>query len=250
MNVEGSTNQNTNNNISENISSDSYHKQEKYYESLKNFFINSLSILDILRNEDFTKTFNILKLFILNLRILIKNGSLESGIFLNKFWNLLYFYKTNIYNTENLVYYADSDLISNNFFELLMLVLIMANLSEYGYLKILLRQYFPLFMLQFYIKEFYKKFGFQTSIENFEKYFGLDNFNIYFNSNQYSSEMKNHFNFYLRKITLMSKIHEQNVYKTFRNSFETIEEEFSYYIKELGFKENFEILDFLEDGNL
>ncbi len=67
------------------------------------------------------------------------------------------------------------------------------------------------------------------------------------NSPQYSKELKEHCNYYLRKLTILSKIHEEDFYEGFVKKFESIEEEFAYYAKELGFKENLDIQDLIND---
>lgn len=222
-------------------------KQEKYYETLKNFFINSLSLLDILREEDYLKTLNIIKIFILSLRMLIKSGSLEFAIFLNRFWNLFYFFKSDFYRTDNIVNFVDNDQITNNFFELLMLIMAFSNTSEFAYFKIIFKHYIPFFLLQFLIKEFFANFNFKTSLENFEKNFQVDDLLFMLNSPQYSAEIKKHCNFYLRKLTILTKIHEENFKEIFIDSFASSEEEFLYYTQELGFKPGFDIQDFLKN---
>jgi hypothetical protein len=246
------TNENNNNKnnyiLSEEISNTNiYANQEKYYETLKNFFVNSLSLLDILRDEDYSKELSILRTFLLSLRILIKSGSLEFGIFLNRFWNLFYFFKMELQKSESLVNFVDNDIVSNNFFEFLMLVLAISNLSEFAYFRVLFKHYLPMFLLQFLIREFYKNFNFKTSNQNFEKYFNVDELLFMLNSPQYSKLLREHCNFYLRKLTILSKIHEENFNEVFINKFENVEEEFAYYAKELGFKENFDLHDLIKD---
>ncbi len=250
-----STNLNNNDEINnfneeknQNITSNFYSNQEKYYDTLKYFFINSLSLLDILRDDDFSKELSIIRTFILSLRILIKSGSLQFGIFLNRFWNCFYFFKTQIQKSENLVNYVDNDIVSNNFFELLMLILSISNTSEYAYFYVLFKHYFPLFLLQFLIREFYKNFNFKTSNNNFEKYFSVDELLFMLNSPQYSKDFKEYFNFYLRKLTILSKIHEENFNEVFLNKYNNPEDEFAYYTKELGFEDNFDLNDLLKDN--
>jgi len=233
-----------------NLTMNIYANQIRYYETLKNFFINSLSLLDILREDgEMSNILYIIRIFILSLRILIKSGSLEFGIFLNRFWNTFYFFKTNIQMSENLTAFIDNDIVSNNFFELLMLVIAFSNSSEFAYFKLLFKHYIPMILLQFLVREFYKNFNFKTSNQNFEKYFNVDELLFIINSPQHSKEIKEHCNFYLRKLTILSKIHQEDYKGIFIKKFENVEEEFAYYANELGFEENFELQDLLRDGN-
>jgi hypothetical protein len=106
-----------------------------------------------------------------------------------------------------------------------MLVVSISNISEFAYFRIIFKHYLPMFMLQFLIKEFYKNFNFKTSKDNFEKYFKLDDLLFMLNSpQQYSKDLKEHCNFYLRKRMgfgnknkIKNLIHCKNILPAFLN---------------------------------
>jgi predicted transcriptional regulator len=229
--------------------------QLKYYESMRNFFINSVSLLEILKKDEYDMVLDILKEFILSLRLLIKSNSLDGQIFFSRLLNIQSYWKSDFIVDDNICYNIDSDKVSSLFLENIFLVLVLLEESELNYLNIIFRHFTPLILIQFFTLQVYIQNSFKISRDNFNKYFTKDNFMYILLSPEYENQIKNFLIFYLRKALMLKNIFKDNKkVKDFNNEdSNNLNSEFIYLMQELGMKieGDFKISDlFKKDENL
>lgn len=229
--------------------------QIKYYDSMKNFFINSVSLLEILKKDEYDIVLDILKEFILSLRLLIKSNSIDGQIFFSRLLNVQTYWKSDFISDDNICYSIDSDKVSSLFLENIFLILILLEESELNYLNIIFKHFLPLILVQFFTLQVYIQNSFKFSTENFNKQYIADNFIYILHSPQHEKLIKNFLIFYLKKAVLLRNIFKENKNINLLNNEESqdINYEFNYYMQELGFKidADFKISDLIKkDENL
>src|SRR5690606_28966047 len=90
---------------------------EKFYEAMKNFFINSLFLTDTLRNDNYDKILDILKDFVLTIRLLIKINYFPCQFFLQRLLDIHRYWKIDFVDENNIVENIENDRVSNIIFE-------------------------------------------------------------------------------------------------------------------------------------
>jgi hypothetical protein len=217
---------------------------EKFYEAMKNIFINSLYLADILRHENYDTTLDILKEYLLSLRILIKTKYFPAKFFLIKMLNIHKYTKSEFIRNEKLIYNIENDKVSNVLFENIFLIILLLEESEFNYFHIVFKHFIPLILIQFFIIQFHNSFSMKVEKETFEKKFSIDNFFFMLNSPQFAQPIKKHLSFYLRKLTLLKNIFKDN--KRIKDNFNDIDAEFSYYCEALNFGPDYKVTDLIQ----
>jgi hypothetical protein len=217
---------------------------ERFYEAMKNIFINSLNLTDILRNEAYDNALDILKDYLLCIRILVKTNHFQARFFFNKMLDIHRYWKTEFIGHENIVNNIENDKVSNILFENVFLMLVLLDESEFNYFNIVFKHFVSLILIQFFIIQFHSNFSIKVEKEIFEKKFLIDNFFFMINSPQYAQPIKKHMNYYLRKLTLLKNLFKDN--KRIKDNFNDIDSEFSYYCDLLNFGPDYKVTDFIQ----
>lgn len=219
-------------------------EQTAFYESMRNFFLNSLNLLDLQRYDDYPRILEILKEFIISLRILIKSEVLDQEFFFHRLITIQNYWNSDFISEENLYYNIDTDKVSQLLFENVFLCLVLLEESETNFFNILFNHTTPLIFLQFFVLQFYIKFNFKISQEIFEKNFVMNNFIFIVNSPDYQSQLKEFFNFFLRKIMILKNLFREE--KRIKDTFTDIDSEFSYYLEKLNLDKEMKIVDLIK----
>jgi hypothetical protein len=217
---------------------------EKFYEAMKNIFINSLYLTDILRHENYDVTLDILKDYLLSLRLLIKTKHFPAKLFFTKMLDIHKYRKSGFITNEKLIYNIENDKVSSVLFENIFLIILLLDESEFDYFHIVFKHFVPLIMIQFFIIQFHTSFSMKVEKETFEKKFSIDNFFFMLNSPQFAQPIKKHLNFYLRKLALLKNIFKDN--KRIKDNFSDIDSEFSYYCEALNFGPDYKVTDLIQ----
>ena len=216
--------------------------QEKYYESFLNFFINSLNMLDILKDEDIFSLLDVLKDYLISLRILIKTETIDPQIFFNRLINIQFYWNTDFVTEENIVNNLESDKVSQLFFENLFLILVLFEEKELNYLNIIFRHFSPLFFIQFFLMQLYTNYSYKINLQIFQNQFNFVNFMYILMSHEDCASLKTFLLFYLKKICLLKSIFDTQKFsennKTINLNFNNLDTEFEYYMNCVGLNTN------------
>jgi hypothetical protein len=210
--------------------------QLKYYEAMKLFFINSLSLFDTsLTNEDSVqKQLSILKEYVLSLRLLIKSKLIDPQIFFKRLLEILFYHNTNYVCEEQFSYNIETDKVSIIFSEVIFLILVLFDDSEFHYLNIIFKHLLPLLAIQYFVLETFIAFNFKTTKQNFEEKFIFSNFLYVINNPEMEERLKGFLNFYLKKIVLVKDLFKDKLPYISKET-SNISSTFNFYITQLGF---------------
>jgi hypothetical protein len=222
----------------------------KIYDLLRNFFLNSINYLDILRNDEYERILDILKEYVLALKVLVKYNILDSQVFFNRLLQIQFYWNTEFSNEDNFSSNIDSDKVSQLFLETIFLILVLLEESELNYLNVIFKHTFPLILIQFFVLQMYINSDFKMNNDKFKEDFKIDNLMFMLISPEYNKPLKNFFIYYLRKAVILKYIFKKD--KKIRDSFIDVEAEFDYYCKELNLSlgGHIAIVDFLKQDDI
>jgi hypothetical protein len=188
------------------------------YSIIIHFFSDCFYLVDILRNDNYIMVLELIKKFILCLRVLIKNKLLNVQYFEKRYLVLKEYWK--------LTDLKAIDLIKTLFHENLILIKLLSNDIDAEKYNEFYYNYYPMIITQIYSKKLLIDSNFFINNEN-----NVDKLRYFLSSEENLEFIKKHFIFFLRKIMLIRNDIGVNYIKEI---FTDVNHEYTYYYESMG----------------